>query len=89
MSDWKLAHPSGGVSMGAVAFIERPDGSGFPLADCTDDEARMIAAAPELLAALRGLVETQAAYIEALPGERGLSVLDAARAAIAKAEGRS
>lgn len=41
----------------------------------------------DLLAALKRIVEHQAAYIDELPGAFGVGDLEAARAAIAKAEG--
>jgi hypothetical protein len=46
-------------------------------------DARLIAAAPELLAALRGLLD-----LADESGRGHLPMLDAARAALAKAEGR-
>ncbi|MCA3704286.1 MAG: hypothetical protein INF12_14785 [Methylobacterium sp.] len=50
--------------------------------------ARLIAAAPELLAALRGLYETGAPEGLALTADEIQARFDAARAAIARAEGR-
>jgi len=46
----------------------------------TEANARLIAAAPELLAALKGLID--------LAGPSCVGACDVARAAIAKAEGR-
>ena len=51
----------------------------------TEANARLIAAAPDLLDALNALVDWQAEVKHAVPR----TFLDAARAAIAKAEGRS
>jgi hypothetical protein len=50
--------------------------------------ARLIAAAPDLLAALRELADVSRAYLEHMDAE-DLAALEAARAAIAKAEGVS
>jgi hypothetical protein len=60
-----------------------PDWSREVALTCSSDaDARLIAAAPELLAALRDLVAMSGC------SEEGVDIWDAARAAIAKAEGR-
>jgi len=56
-----------------------------------DANARLIAAAPELLAALRGIVDAEDAYMRETgikPDDPITDALGPARAAIAKAEGR-
>jgi len=52
------------------------------------DNARLIAAAPDLLAALNRVLPQYVALLNSC-GLRSLSTVDQARAAIAKAEGRS
>jgi hypothetical protein len=71
------------VNADMVRVVARCDYSGRPLDD-TDANARLIAAAPELLAALEALLATP--MISTLPNI-GYGPVDAARAAIAKARG--
>lgn len=63
------------------------------LGDCRDEKhlanARLIAAAPELLASLRGLEDIAAACPELVATPAARAWLKDARAVIAKAEGRS
>lgn len=77
--EWHVGVP---VSSGSMKLALFPDGcpTENPEADC-----RLIAAAPELLFALKAMVGWQAEVKHAIP----LSYLDGAKAAIAKAEGRS
>lgn len=64
------------------------DGQGFGISGCLYlPDARLIAAAPELLAALKAVME-RCEVFENVPSDAG-RIIESARAAIAKAEGRS
>jgi len=51
--------------------------------------ARLIAAAPDMLAVLKRLVDDPVVRVDAEDEERFAAILDSAHAAIAKAEGKS
>lgn len=73
---------------GWIALVEGNDSDDQPLAaEMQAANARLIAAAPELLAALKELVDYDDGSNE--PGEFGYEILQRCKAAIAKAEGRS
>jgi hypothetical protein len=55
--------------------------------DCADADARLIAAAPDLLSALEGMLEH--ADMGEINDEDTLEAVNAARAAIAKAKGEA
>lgn len=55
--------------------------------DARDADARLIAAAPDLLAAVKVLDEAFSHYCEGDPSDDEIAALKAARAAIAKATG--
>lgn len=86
MNDWKIGTSAGGLTIvvsGDDEIVARPY--------CTErqsatDVARLIVAAPELLAALRELVHYDEGSSE--QGSYGYEVLSRCKAAIAKAEGR-
>lgn len=90
VEDGRLTHPqtgakSGGTGLRVQARFQGPDSS-FNVATINgyaggnEDDARLIAAAKDLLAALKGVVAV---------ADRRTTEFDAAHAAIAKAEGRS
>lgn len=73
---------------GWIALVEGNDSSDQPLpAEMRAANARLIAAAPELLAALKELVEYDDGSND--PGDLGYEILQRCKAAIAKAEGRN
>ena len=69
---------------------------GAPIAYCCDDysdtpspDARLIAAAPDLLAALKALLGWNPTCRSGIDDDAFGATIDAARAAIAKAEGKA
>lgn len=80
VDDTVVTGPDGSVVAEIDGDYNQPDT--WPVMEAN---ARLIAAAPDLFEALELLVNTQARYIEELPGERGLGALTKARAALAKA----
>lgn len=82
---WRAA-PQPGQIIGVHAYTHCVMHGDDSIADTlTEPDARLIAAAPDLLAALKAMVEADDAHWPIAAAE---SVRNAARAAIAKAEGR-
>ena len=69
-----------------VTIMSREGPVAFRVIDCSAD---LIVAAPELLAALKGMVAKFGWVLHSLPEEPGQSEVRAALAAIKKAEGNS